>query len=82
MLSSLFTTLDVNRQADSFEGASSQTVTSSESTQNPVGVAAVVLAGLFRGGCVCNIRVNDFFSGGCCAAASVPFDPETPQQVA
>lgn len=52
MLSSLFTTLDVNRQADSLEGASSQPVPSSESTQNPVGVAGMLPAELVCGGCV------------------------------
>lgn len=39
MLSSLFTTLDVNRQADSLERASSPRLTPSRSTQNPVSLA-------------------------------------------
>lgn len=56
MLSSLFTTLDVNRQADSFEGASGQAVSSSEGTQNPVGVAGMVPAGLFCGRSVKHLR--------------------------
>ncbi|XP_054480032.1 importin-13-like [Anoplopoma fimbria] len=44
MLSSLFTTLDINRQADSLEGASSQRLPPSQSTQNPV---VVVLQQVF-----------------------------------
>ncbi|TNM97983.1 hypothetical protein fugu_014229 [Takifugu bimaculatus] len=44
MLSSLFTTLDVTRQADTFEGASSQTAAPSQCTQNPV---VVVLQQVF-----------------------------------
>ncbi|XP_039671393.1 importin-13-like isoform X2 [Perca fluviatilis] len=44
MLSSLFTTLDINRQADSSEGASSPRVTPSQITQNPV---VVVLQQVF-----------------------------------
>ncbi|XP_036939072.1 importin-13-like [Acanthopagrus latus] len=44
MLSSLFTTLDINRQADSLEGASSPRPTASQSTQNPV---VVVLQQVF-----------------------------------
>lgn len=42
MLSSLFTTLDVTRQADTFEGASSQPSAPSQCTQNPVGAAGMV----------------------------------------
>ncbi|TDH06279.1 hypothetical protein EPR50_G00129050 [Perca flavescens] len=44
MLSSLFTTLDINRQADSSEGASSPRLTPSQITQNPV---VVVLQQVF-----------------------------------
>uniref|UniRef100_A0A8C2Z3K6 Importin-13 n=1 Tax=Cyclopterus lumpus TaxID=8103 RepID=A0A8C2Z3K6_CYCLU len=44
MLSSLFTTLDINRQADSLEGAPSPRLTPSQSTQNPV---VVVLQQVF-----------------------------------
>ncbi|XP_073348043.1 importin-13-like [Pagrus major] len=44
MLSSLFTTLDINRQADSLEGASSSRPTPSQSTRNPV---VVVLQQVF-----------------------------------
>lgn len=39
MLSSLFTTLDINRQADSLEGASSPRPTAPQNTQNPVSSA-------------------------------------------
>ncbi|XP_030258338.1 importin-13-like [Sparus aurata] len=44
MLSSLFTTLDINKQADSLEGASSPRPTASQNTQNPV---VVVLQQVF-----------------------------------
>ncbi|KAM9349553.1 importin-13-like [Symphorus nematophorus] len=44
MLSSLFTTLDINRQADSLEGASSPRLTPSQTTRNPV---VVVLQQVF-----------------------------------
>uniref|UniRef100_A0A665V5P9 Importin-13 n=1 Tax=Echeneis naucrates TaxID=173247 RepID=A0A665V5P9_ECHNA len=44
MLSSLFTTLDINRQADGSEGAASPRLTASQSTQNPV---VVVLQQVF-----------------------------------
>ncbi|XP_034743970.1 importin-13-like isoform X1 [Etheostoma cragini] len=44
MLSSLFTTLDINRQADSSEGTSSPRLTPSQITQNPV---VVVLQQVF-----------------------------------
>ncbi|XP_070774312.1 importin-13-like [Enoplosus armatus] len=44
MLSSLFTTLDINRQADSSEGASSPRLTLSQGAQNPV---VVVLQQVF-----------------------------------
>ncbi|XP_033505912.1 importin-13-like [Epinephelus lanceolatus] len=44
MLSSLFTTLDINRQADSLEGAPSPRLPPSQSTQNPV---VVVLQQVF-----------------------------------
>ncbi|XP_042353255.1 importin-13-like [Plectropomus leopardus] len=44
MLSSLFTTLDINRQAESLEGAPSPRLTSSQSTRNPV---VVVLQQVF-----------------------------------
>ncbi|KAE8291234.1 Importin-13 [Larimichthys crocea] len=44
MLSSLFTTLDINRQADSLEGAPSPRLTPSQSSQNPV---VVVLQQVF-----------------------------------
>nr|XP_040026534.1 importin-13-like [Gasterosteus aculeatus aculeatus]XP_040026535.1 importin-13-like [Gasterosteus aculeatus aculeatus]XP_040026536.1 importin-13-like [Gasterosteus aculeatus aculeatus] len=44
MLSSLFTTLDINRQADSLEGASSPRLTPTQSMQNPV---VVVLQQVF-----------------------------------
>ncbi|XP_051258173.1 importin-13-like [Dicentrarchus labrax] len=44
MMSSLFTTLDINRQADNLEGASSPRLAPSQSTQNPV---VVVLQQVF-----------------------------------
>lgn len=44
MLSSLFTTLDINRQADCLEGATSSRLTSPQSAQNPV---VVVLQQVF-----------------------------------
>ncbi|KAM8849391.1 importin-13-like [Spinachia spinachia] len=44
LLSSLFTTLDINREADSLEGAPSPTLTPTQSTQNPV---VVVLQQVF-----------------------------------
>ncbi|XP_070701930.1 importin-13-like [Pempheris klunzingeri] len=44
MLSSLFTTLDIHRQADSLEGASSPRLTPTQSAQNPV---VVVLQQVF-----------------------------------
>uniref|UniRef100_A0A7N8XQA0 Importin-13 n=1 Tax=Mastacembelus armatus TaxID=205130 RepID=A0A7N8XQA0_9TELE len=44
LLSSLFTTLDINRQADGLEGAASPRLSSSQSTHNPV---VVVLQQVF-----------------------------------
>ena len=96
MLSSLFTTLDINRQADSLEGASSPRPTASQSTQNPVSSAIQMEEIQIERELSLNRSVRNqpstvvnwpshfhpFFLGCCCASASLHIDPNHPEQVA
>lgn len=91
MLSSLFTTLDINRQADSLEGASSPRPTASQSTQNPVSSAIQMeeiqiereLSEINRQPLLTDpLTFIFFFLGCCCASASLHIDPNHPEQVA
>lgn len=96
MLSSLFTTLDINKQADSLEGASSPRPTASQNTQNPVSSAIKmeeiqIECELFLNRSVRNqplfinplsLSFSFYFLGCCCASASLHIDPNHPEQVA